>query len=98
VIAAALDRSRWKCPNCGSHRVHVRLPAWFTETAGGDLTHVSTDSEADTQGYYCERCYACEEGAPTPTDEGEQAPASDAANENHGRPETTAAIAAGAIP
>jgi rubredoxin len=70
-------RSRWKCPQCGSHRVHIRLPAWFTETAAGDLNQISIDFEADPQGWYCERCYGCEEGPPLFTADGELAPAND---------------------
>jgi hypothetical protein len=58
------QRSRWKCPQCGSPKVQIRLPVWFTEYQDGELVQVNIDEEADPEAYYCERCYACEKGAP----------------------------------
>jgi hypothetical protein len=47
------------------------LPVWFTETVDGHLTQVNIDEEADPQGWYCENCFECEEGAPVATAHGE---------------------------
>jgi len=58
------------------------LPAWFTESVGDGLSHVSTDEEADPQGFYCEKCFECEEGAPLETVDGEIPPAGDTLEED----------------
>ena len=62
---ANTSRSRWQCPTCGSERIQVRLPVWFTEYADGTLIQTNLDEEADPQAWYCEACFECESGEPS---------------------------------
>jgi hypothetical protein len=64
TVSENTSRSRWKCPDCGSQNVQIRLPVWFSEYQDGELVEVSIDGEADPQAYYCEDCFACENGFP----------------------------------
>lgn len=59
-----MSESRWKCPECGSTKVQIGLPAWHTETQDYELTYVETDAEADIMWWYCPDCDESDSGAP----------------------------------
>jgi hypothetical protein len=77
TVTQNTSQSRWKCRACGSHRVQIRLPVWFTEYADGSLVQVNVDEEADPEHWYCERCFACELGSPVLVEDGEAPPPTD---------------------
>lgn len=57
------ENPRWKCPECGSLKVQIGLPAWHYE--GRDsLVYVETDAEADIMWWYCEDCQETDSGQP----------------------------------
>jgi hypothetical protein len=56
---------RWSCPTCGSKNVQIALPTWHRESLNGDLQFVEVDSEAEPLWWYCEDCYAVDDGSPT---------------------------------
>lgn len=60
--------SRWRCPECGSPKVQIGLPAWHREYGldgePGELEYVETDAAADVMWWYCEDCGETESGLP----------------------------------
>lgn len=44
---------RWACPECGSTKVQISLPAWHTEEIGGHIAYVESDEEAEVMAWAC---------------------------------------------
>lgn len=63
------QQSRWKCPACGSLKVQIALPAWFSETWRGGLCQTGVDDEALPIYWSCDDCSESGDGAPIQTEE-----------------------------
>lgn len=56
--------SKWKCPECGSTKVQIALPAWHHEKQDGAVAHIETDTAADILWWFCEGCGEARSGEP----------------------------------
>lgn len=57
-------KSRWKCPECGSHNIQVVVRAWFKESSDFELHFLEVDQEAEISEWLCTDCEVSDTGKP----------------------------------